>query len=119
VYWINVHFWARAAHQAERNKAMTILLKAIKKLKGDKIPILLTGDFNQIAPAFCPIVGQTPLNAATGGSNTGGHCVVPAGARIDWIFGSRGDFSGATFDDSAQIRRTTDHHVLSARFAGR
>ena len=50
------------------------------------------------------------------GSNVGGHCVLPPRARIDWIFGSRGAFSGALMDDSAQVRRTTDHHVLSARF---
>jgi endonuclease/exonuclease/phosphatase family metal-dependent hydrolase len=116
VYWINVHFSARRAGQADRNKSMGILLRAIAKLKKDRLPILLTGDFNQIAPAFCPIIRKTPLVAATGGSNVGGHCVLPRGARVDWVFGSRGVFSGALMDDSAQVRRTTDHHVLSARF---
>jgi endonuclease/exonuclease/phosphatase family metal-dependent hydrolase len=116
VYWINVHFSARRANQADRDKAMKILLKAIGQLKGDGLPILLTGDFNEIAAAFCPITGKTPLVAATGGSNSGGKCVLPKAARIDWVFGSRGRFSGALMDRSAQVRRTTDHHVLSARF---
>ncbi len=116
VYWINVHFSARRAGQADRNKSMGILLRAIAKLKKDRLPILITGDFNQIAPTFCPIIRKTPLVAATGGSNVGGHCVLPPRARIDWIFGSRGAFTGSLMDDSAQVRRTTDHHVLSARF---
>jgi endonuclease/exonuclease/phosphatase family metal-dependent hydrolase len=117
VYWINVHFSARRANQADRDKAMKILLKAIAQLKGDRIPILLTGDFNEIRPAFCSITGKTPLVAATGGRHTAAGCVLPRAARIDWIFGSRGSFSHALMDDSAQVRRTTDHHVLSALFA--
>ncbi|MGC4111231.1 MAG: cutinase family protein [Nocardioides sp.] len=121
LYWLNVHFSAQRKGQAQRDKSMKILLKAIKQLKGDHLPILLTGDFNEIAPAFCSITGKTPLVAATGGSNTGGGgtgdgCHLPRGARIDWIFGSRGVFSHTLMDDSAQVRRTTDHHVLSARY---
>jgi endonuclease/exonuclease/phosphatase family metal-dependent hydrolase len=116
MYWINVHFWARRAHQSERNTAMKILVKAIHQLKGDKLPILLTGDFNEVAPAFCTITGRTSLIAATGGSNHDRKCVLPKGARIDWIFGSRGTFSQVLMDDAAQVRRTTDHHVLSALF---
>jgi len=119
VYWINVHFSARRANQSDRDKSMTILLKAIGKLKGDGLPILLTGDFNQTAATFCPIVGRTPLVAFNGGSNTGGHCVLPRGARIDWIFGSRGDFSKSRFDHGAQVSRATDHQVGSARFTAR
>ena len=117
VYWINVHFSARRANQADRDKAMKILLKAIGQLKGDGLPILLTGDFNEIAPAFCAITGKTPLEAAMGGSNVDGRCVLPKGARIDWIFGSKGTFSRVLMDHSAQVRRTTDHHVPSAVFA--
>src|SRR3954447_765179 len=116
VYWINVHFSARRAHQADRDKAMKILLPAITKLQKDGLPILLTGDFNEIVPAFCSVTGKTTLEAATGGSNAGGRCVLPPKARIDWVFGSQGSFSGALMDHSAQVRRTTDHHVLSARF---
>jgi hypothetical protein len=83
---------------------------------------LATGDFNEVAPAFCSITGKTPLVAATGGTNTGSGgtgagCSPPRGARVDWIFGSLGDFSHVVMDHSAQVRRTTDHHVLSARFA--
>jgi alpha-tubulin suppressor-like RCC1 family protein len=116
VYWINVHFSAKRANQSDRDKSMKILLKAIGQLKGDGLPILLTGDFNEIAAAFCPITGRTPLVAATGGSNVGGRCVLPKAARIDWVFGSKGTFSQALMDDSAQVRRTTDHHVLSTLF---
>jgi alpha-tubulin suppressor-like RCC1 family protein/endonuclease/exonuclease/phosphatase family metal-dependent hydrolase len=120
LYWINVHFSARRGNQAARNKAMKILLKAIHQLKDDHLPVLVTGDFNEVVPAFCSITGKTTLVAATGGSNTGDGgtdgCVPPRGARIDWIFGSDGTFSHPLVDDSAQVRRTTDHHVVSAQF---
>jgi endonuclease/exonuclease/phosphatase family metal-dependent hydrolase len=121
LYWLNVHFAARRGYQHDRDQAMQILLKAIHQLKGDHLPILLTGDFNEVGLAFCAITGRTPLVAATGGSNTGNGgvgdgCSLPRGARIDWIFGSRGIFSHVLMDDSAQVRRTTDHHVLSARW---
>ena len=116
VYFLNVHFSARRENQADRDKSMKILLAAIDKLKGDGIPILLTGDFNEIAPAFCTITGRTPLVAATGGTHEGGQCRLPAGARIDWIFGSKGTFTSPLMDYSPQIQRTTDHHVLSALF---
>ena len=43
----------------------------------------------------------------------------PRGARIDWIFGSRGDFSKSRFDHGAQVSRATDHQVGSARFTAR
>jgi hypothetical protein len=52
----------------------------------------------------------------SGNGGTGAGCVLPKGARIDQIFGSRGVFSHVLMDDSAQVRRTTDHHVLSAQF---
>ena len=39
LYWINVHF-SPGRQQNDRNKAMIILLKAIRKLKKDHLPIL-------------------------------------------------------------------------------
>ena len=80
LYWINVHFFAKRAHQAERNTAMKILLKAIHQLKSDHLPILLTGDFNEIAPAFCTITGRPRWSPPPGGSNTDGNCVLPKAA---------------------------------------
>ncbi len=116
LYWINVHFFPRAAHQAQRDKAMKVLLPTIRKLQKDKLPILLTGDFNEIAPAFCKITAKTALRASNGGSNNGGHCILPPKARIDWIFGSLQPFTHTFADRSAQVARTTDHAVVSARF---
>jgi endonuclease/exonuclease/phosphatase family metal-dependent hydrolase len=116
VYWVNVHFSPRG-QQADRNKAMRILLAAMHRLRKDHLPILLTGDFNEKAAAFCTITGKTPMVAATGGSNKGGRCRMPSPAKLDWIFGSGGTFGNALMDHSAQVRRMTDHSVLSALFS--
>jgi alpha-tubulin suppressor-like RCC1 family protein/endonuclease/exonuclease/phosphatase family metal-dependent hydrolase len=115
VYWANVHF-SPGRQQNDRNKAMKILLAALHKLRNDGIPILLTGDFNEANVAFCDITGHTKLESAFGGSNTGGHCLPPPHSRIDWIFGSKGTFTGPVVDVSPQVRRTTDHAVMSATF---
>jgi alpha-tubulin suppressor-like RCC1 family protein/endonuclease/exonuclease/phosphatase family metal-dependent hydrolase len=115
VYWINVHFSA-GRQQDDRNKAMKILLSAIHKLGKDDLPILVNGDFNEAAVAFCRVVGATNLVSATGGSYTDGHCSPPRPMRVDWIFGSKEPFSDALMDRSPQVARTTDHAVVSARF---
>jgi endonuclease/exonuclease/phosphatase (EEP) superfamily protein YafD len=96
---------------------MRILLAAMHRLRKDHLPILLTGDFNEKAAAFCTITGKTPMVAATGGSNKGGRCRMPSPAKLDWIFGSGGTFGNALMDHSAQVRRMTDHSVLSALFS--
>ena len=59
---------------------------------------------------------KTDLVAFTGGSVSGGTCRPPAHSGIDWIFGSHGAFTGPLRDQSAQVRRTTDHPVMSALF---
>lgn len=116
VYLINVHL-SPGGMEAERDKGLEIVVATIKELEGDGVPILLTGDFNEHREAFCKVVGKTDLEAAQGGSHKGGTCKPPTHMRVDWIFGSRGDFSGTSIDQSSRIRRTTDHAVISTRFS--
>jgi endonuclease/exonuclease/phosphatase family metal-dependent hydrolase len=115
LYWINVHF-SPGHRQNDRNKAMKILVSTIHKLHSDGLPILVNGDFNEAAVAFCRITGATKLESATGGSNTGSTCTPPRPMRVDWIFGSKEHFAHALMDRSPEVARTTDHAVVSARF---
>ena len=55
-------------------------------------------------------------SAALGGDATNGTCHVPARARVDWIFGSKGSFGSVSVNQGAQVRRTTDHAIQDAPF---
>lgn len=117
IYVMNVHNSPKDAQgrEDERDKATAIEIAAIKQLRRqDGIPVFVMGDFNEHAEVFCKITGQTDLEAAQGGSNDG-TCRPPSAMRVDWIFGSSDvDFSGFRMDTSAQVRRITDHAVLTS-----
>ena len=111
---INVHF-SPGKMEDDRRKATTLVIKTIKTLKKDGLPILLTGDFNDRQRVFCQVTAKTPLRAALGGSNNG-SCKPPAARRVDWIFGSGGSFGKISISQGAQVRRTTDHAVQDVPF---
>ena len=50
-----------------------------------------------------------------GGETKGSACRPPKAMRVDWIFG-RGSFDNTEVNQGAQVRRTTDHAVVSSRF---
>jgi hypothetical protein len=82
-------------------------------LGSDGTPVVFTGDYNDRAPAFCPLTSRTGLVAANGGSSEGA-CRLPPSPGIDWIFGS-----GMTFSDFVTARRgitgrITDHPFVYA-----
>ncbi|WP_205471177.1 cutinase family protein [Nocardioides sp. SYSU D00038] len=118
VYLINVHF-SPGKMEADRDRATNIVIKTIQKLAKDKLPIMLTGDFNEREELFCKVVRRTDLVAGLGGSFKNGKCTPPAGRRVDWIFGSKGVFNGFRIDQGATVRRITDHSVHASRFAVR
>jgi len=117
IYVMNIHNSPKDAkgREWERDRATAIEIAAIKQLRKDNLPIFLTGDFNEHQEAFCKFTGKGGLQAANGGSNSGGVCKPPTPMRVDWIFGSPDvTFSGFLMDTGAQVRRITDHAVLSA-----
>ncbi|HSU01745.1 MAG TPA: cutinase family protein [Nocardioides sp.] len=114
IYWINAHL-SPGKMQADRDKGMEIIKQVVKKLAGDGLPVLVTGDLNEHVKAFRRIACPTDLNAAVGGNTQGNACTPPAAMRVDWIFG-RGSFDDTEVNQGAQVRRTTDHAVVSSRF---
>ena len=114
VYWINAHL-SPGKMQADRDKGMDIIKQVVKQVAGDGLPILVTGDLNEHAKAFQRIACPTDLNAAVGGETKGSTCRLPKAMRVDWIFG-RGSFDNTEVNQGAQVRRTTDHAVVSSRF---
>lgn len=115
VYWINAHL-SPGKMQADRDKGMAIIAQLVKQLRGDQLPILVTGDLNEHAKAFRRIACATQMKAAVGGVATKKRCVLPKQMRVDWIFGKGGTFSDTLVDTSPRVRRTTDHAVVSSRF---
>jgi endonuclease/exonuclease/phosphatase family metal-dependent hydrolase len=115
LYMINVHL-SPGNMEADRDRATALIIKTIRDLQPDGLPILLTGDFNEHGEVFCKVVRRTELEAALGGSSSGDACTVPPRARVDWIFGSKGTFGPVAIDQGVLVRRTTDHAVQNVTF---
>ncbi|MBA2956375.1 cutinase family protein [Nocardioides sp. MAH-18] len=115
LYFINAHF-SPGSMESDRRRATAIIIRTIRKLQKDGLPILLTGDLNDNHRVFCQVTGKTKLRAALGGSNNG-SCKPPAGRRVDWIFGSVGAFGQIAISQGSQVRRTTDHSVHDVPFS--
>ena len=81
-------------------------------------PVFITGDMNEREKYFCPMVAGAPMKAANGGSynRKTRACTPPKPMPVDWIFGPkrRATFSNYVRDDSALVRRITDHFVIRA-----
>ena len=74
---------------------------------------MFTGDYNDRAEVFCPIVGGTDLEAANGGGYSGG-CDTPDRMDVDWIFGSEMEFSGFVSASKGIVGRVSDHPFVYA-----
>ena len=79
----------------------------------DGTPVVFTGDYNDRAEVFCPIVGGTELEAANGGSYDGG-CDTPDQMDVDWIFGSGIEFAGFASVSQGVVGRVSDHPFVYA-----
>lgn len=103
----------RGNNAVHRARSIGLQLSLVGQLSSNGAPVVLMGDFNERAEAFCKVTGAG-LVAANGGSAS--PCVMPGGAGIDWIFGTPDiSFSEYLRHQDAQVRRTTDHPVIIAR----
>lgn len=116
VYFINVHNpatthrWGNNEHWRDAATAREIAL--INELHGQDFPVVLTGDFNERAEIYCKITGSGAMVAADE-STTGSGCTPPAGAGVDWIFGSAViKFSDFVSNRSGLVQKATDHPLV-------
>ena len=96
-----------------RAAAIGIEVRLANELSADGTPVVFTGDFNDRAEAFCPIVGGTTLEAANGGGYSGG-CDTPDRMDVDWIFGSGLQWSSFASNSQGVVGRVSDHPYVYA-----
>jgi Endonuclease/Exonuclease/phosphatase family len=117
VWFFNTHNpastprWGNNARH--RAAAISIQVRLANELGADGTPVVFTGDFNDRAEAFCPLTGQTDLEAAAGGTGDDG-CVLPPRPGVDWIFGSGIEFTEYASVATGVVGRVSDHPFVYA-----
>ncbi|MGN6250540.1 MAG: endonuclease/exonuclease/phosphatase family protein [Marmoricola sp.] len=122
-----VEFWVTSNHNPafDRNTGWRHQAVAEEIADADRLlgtaghaPLVLAGDMNDREAFLCPVVDQTPLHPAGGGTS---GCVPPRPTFVDWILGSGGvQFTSYAWDGGDLVRRTSDHPLVyaSARIWG-
>jgi endonuclease/exonuclease/phosphatase family metal-dependent hydrolase len=118
VWFINIHNPTSNAKRGQNERFRDIgttlqvnLANRLEAATGD--PVILMGDFNERAEAFCRVT-RTGMSASAGGS-VGGACRPPGDLGIDWIFGTRDlSFESHVRTRGGLISRATDHPVVVA-----
>jgi endonuclease/exonuclease/phosphatase family metal-dependent hydrolase len=116
IFFVNIHNPVsnsrRGNNERWRDMGTSMEVALVNKLK-PTAPVVLMGDFNERAEAFCRVTRGASMHAANGGV-PGGGCRAPAGAGIDWIFGTPDvGFSGYLRNQNSLVRRTTDHPLVT------
>ena len=88
------------------------LVNLLKNSNG--LPVVWTGDMNARKQVFCRVTKQAGMVSASGGFRSDSSCQPPRGMVVDWIFGTKVQFSGYLQDRSRKVRRTSDHNLLVA-----
>ncbi len=115
VYLINIHNPAsnprRGNNERWRDVATNREVAKVRSLRkaAPGVPVILMGDFNEKAEAFCRVAGRGDIVAANPGG-TGGGCRAPELTGIDWIFGT----DNLTFSDYQRLDTggASDHPML-------
>jgi hypothetical protein len=118
VWFFNTHNPATTSGHGNnahwRGVAVGIEVRLANQLAADGTPVVFTGDYNDRAEVFCPIVGGTDMEAANGGSYSGG-CATPSRMDVDWIFGSGMQFSNFVSASQGIVGRVSDHPFVYAQ----
>jgi len=100
--------WERVPARKARAKERAYLEQLVA---GTALPVVVLGDFNERAAAFCGLTEGGLLTAAAGGSTPAGRaCRAPAYMQVDWVFGARTRFSGNKVEHS--VRGDESDHPL-------
>jgi endonuclease/exonuclease/phosphatase family metal-dependent hydrolase len=117
VWFINVHNPADTpqfpGQDDHRAAAIKIEAALVKELSRGKAPVVLMGDLNLKAEAFCYFTESGLLQSATGESREE-PCQDPAYDGIDWIFGTKDlTFSGWDVRRDDEVKAASDHPLVS------
>jgi hypothetical protein len=119
VWAINVHNPTSSAKRGNnarwRAVSKQIQTNLVRRLQAEtEHPVILMGDFNERAEAFCSVTARAPLQASNGGSTDGG-CRPPGDLGIDWIFGSLDlEFTSHVRTRAGLVARASDHPIVVA-----
>lgn len=112
VWFFNTHNPATTPNHGNnahwRGVAVGLEVRLANQLSADGTPVVFTGDYNDRAEVFCPIVGGTELVAANGGGYSSA-CDTPDHMDVDWIFGAGIQFSGFVSASQGIVGRVSDH----------
>jgi len=118
VWFFNTHNPATTPQHGNnahwRSVAVGIEVQLANQLSADGTPVVFTGDYNDREEVFCPFVGNTDLESASGGSYSGG-CDTPDHMDVDWIFGSGIQFSDYVSASQGIVGRVSDHPFVYAQ----
>ena len=118
VWFFNTHNPATTPQHGNnahwRSVAVGIEVQLANQLSADGTPVVFTGDYNDREAVFCPIVGNTDLESASGGGYSGG-CDTPDHMDVDWIFGSGIQFSDYVSASQGIVGRVSDHPFVYAQ----
>ncbi|MGD9960425.1 alkaline phosphatase family protein [Nocardioides sp.] len=116
-YFYNSHNPADAHGPAQkwRDQAVQLEIGLVNRLRAESpdIPVFDTGDKNDREEFLCPMLADTEMQAANGGSMVNNVCSPPSQMKVDWVMGS----SEVVFTDyqairSALVKKTTDHPLI-------
>jgi endonuclease/exonuclease/phosphatase family metal-dependent hydrolase len=118
-YFMNTHnpasnVFGYGNQSSYRNYDIGVEKAKIVELRATGRPVIMTGDFNDRAAAFCPMTA----NKLTISPNSipSMSCLYPKQSSIDWIFAAgQARFTSYSYDTSAKSARVTDHPVILAR----
>lgn len=78
-----------------------------------RLPVILLGDFNERAPAYCALTAGGLLTHAAAPSGANGRCSPPSRLGVDQIYGAGLTWSGYR-SNTRLLRRISDHPLVSA-----
>jgi hypothetical protein len=117
VWFFNVHNPADTPNHGNnsrwRGNAVAMEIDLANELTADGTPVVFTGDYNDRSEVFCPMTGNTDLEAANGGSGDGG-CSPPDHMDVDWIFGSGMEWSNFVSASQGIVGKVSDHPFVYA-----
>lgn len=114
-YVLNTHPSAGGgAYAAQRSNAQGTLVGVVNRLKGEGLPVFVTGDMNDRQAFYCSVVPPTGMTAPNGGSYGSGCQPPPSPLPVDWVVGHGATWSNYWRDTRPVDRRISDHFLISA-----